>query len=260
MPEVTEYSPGAFCWADVSTPDVAAGKRFYTELFGWSAVEFSAGGGVYCNFSRDGKSVCGLHPSAEGTFPCWTSYVSVESADAAANRAVELGGWALVSPFNAMEAGRSAVLRDPTGATFAIWQPKQHIGAALVNEPGALCWNELLTRDVAAAEAFYCGLFGWTANTTPSPSGVGHYTEFKNGERSAGGMLAIQEAWGEMPASWVVYFTVENCTGAIRKAESLGGSAEFPAMEIPGIGKLVYLSDPHGAVFAVIETLAGGAA
>src|SRR5437868_15338541 len=115
-----------------------------------------------------------------GVPPHWTSYIAVASADAAVKRAQELGGRVLAPPFDVMDAGRMAVLQDPTGAVFQVWQPNKHIGAKIMNEPGALCWTELTTSDTKAAEAFYTKLFGWMPKHS-APAAVMEYTEFSVG-------------------------------------------------------------------------------
>ncbi len=181
------------------------------------------------------------------------SYVSVASADETATKAKSLGGKVMRDPFNVMDVGRMAVIHDPTQAVFALWEPKTHQGAALVNEAGAFCWNELLTTDTAAAEKFYTGLFGWTADTAqigPTPS-----TTFKNGERLAAGMLTITKEMGDMPPNWMVYFSVEDCDRSTERAKKMGATIVAPPMDIPEIGRMAAILDPQNAAFSVIKLL-----
>lgn len=257
MSERTEYKPGTFCWADLVTTDTASAKRFYTSLFGWEATDVPAGPSVYTMFRQDEKDVCALYElSAEmakqGVPAHWQSYASVANVDESAAKATELGGNVIAPPMDVMEAGRMAVVQDPTGAHFALWQANKNIGAGIVNEPFALCWNELLTRDTEAAVKFYAGLFGWTTNQSTSPMGA-VYTGFKNGNDLAGGMLEIRPEWGPVPPNWVVYFSVDNCDAIIEKATGLGAKAVMPAMDIPEVGRICQLHDPLGAYFAIIQ-------
>src|SRR5689334_6534530 len=165
MAIVDKHPPGSFCWIELATTDQSAAKAFYTSLFGWSISEFPMGPGeVYTIFKLDGRdaaAACTLRPEqrAQGVPPNWLLYISVESADDAAARAVSLGGKVLAPPFDVMDVGRMAVIQDPTGAVFAIWQPKTHTGTGIAGVPGTLCWADLSTPDAARAQQFYAGLF-----------------------------------------------------------------------------------------------------
>src|SRR3954449_3963673 len=167
MGERTQHKPGTFSWADLSTTDQGAAKEFYSGLFGWEADDLPVGdGAVYSMMRRDGHSMAAISTQPEqqrqaGVPPMWNSYVTVESADDAEARATELGANVHAGPFDVMQAGRMAVVQDPQGAFFMVWEPRENIGAELVNAPGALCWNELASPDLEASASFYSGLFGW---------------------------------------------------------------------------------------------------
>lgn len=263
MPEVTDYAPGTFCWVELSTTDAAAAKRFYTDLFGWNVVDTPAGPDMtYTMLQVDGKDIGALYEmenerKSQGVPPNWLSYISVKSADDSAAAGEKLGGTITMAAFDVMEVGRMAILRDPTGAVIALWQPKNHIGARLVNEPGALCWNELATTDRKKAADFYTGLFGWSANE--QQTGPMLYTIFSNGEKPAGGMYEITEDMSGMPSSWIVYFAVENCDSTAEKAASSGAKIIVPPTDIPNVGRFSMIQDPQGAVFAVIKLTAAAA-
>jgi predicted enzyme related to lactoylglutathione lyase len=257
MGQRSSYDPGTFCWVDFAATNAAAAKAFYGELFDWMAIDLPTDiGGVYTMFEKDGKAVCGLwqmsdETAGQGIPPSWQSYVSVESVDRSAGRAAELGATVLMQPFEVMQAGRMAVIRDPTGAALALWEPREHIGADIVNVPGALCWNELQTHDPPTAEAFYGDLFGWTASRTSESEGP-PYWEFGNADALAGGMMEIQPGWGEVPPNWAVYFAVADCDAAVNRALDLDGELLVPPRDVAGTGRFAFLQDPLGAVFAVI--------
>jgi len=176
----------------------------------------------------------------------WNSYVSVASADESAKRAQELGGKILAPAFDVMDAGRMAVLQDPTGAVISVWQPKRHIGAKILREPGALGWTELLTNDTAAAEKFYTQLFGWKAKVSPE------YTEFSVGSSPDAGMMKLDPKWGDVPPHWMPYFQVNDCDATAAKATADGGQIHVPPSDIPNVGRFAMLADPQGATLAVI--------
>ena len=181
---------GLFLFAavgELASPDFDASSAFYGGLFGWEAddqpVDEST---VYSMQNIDGKPVAAIAPQQQaqrdaGVPPLWQSYLTVESADAAAAKAAQLGATIHAPAFDVMDAGRMAVMMDPQGAHFMVWEPKQHIGANLVNGHGLLSWNELATPDVAASSAFYADLFGWVV--TPM-EGMG--TEYSTIANSAG--------------------------------------------------------------------------
>jgi predicted enzyme related to lactoylglutathione lyase len=251
MGERTGYAPGAFCWADLSATDQKAAKAFYGDLLGWQATDMPAGEGVvYSMMHRDGKPVAAIAPQPQqqrdaGMPPVWNSYISVESADAAVERAKELGGTAHAPAFDVMQAGRMGVVQDPQGAYFLVWQPRGHFGAALVNAPGALVWNELQSPDTDASASFYGELFGWTLEQAPGMTET--YLSIKNGEANNGG---IRELNPGTPPNWLVYFGTEDLDAALTRVGELGGATIAGPIDIQ-MAKIAVVNDPQGAVFAL---------
>jgi uncharacterized protein len=252
MGERTEYTPGTFCWTDLTTTDQEAAKAFYGGLFGWEAEDMPVGDGVYYSMQRvDGKDVAAISPQQQqqrdaGVPPLWNSYISVENADAVADRARELGATVHAPPFDVMEAGRMAVIQDPQGAHFLLWQANRHIGAALVNAPGAPSWNELASPDLDASKEFYSSLFGWTVEPfegSPQP-----YLTIKNGEANNGGIRELDSPGP--PPHWLVYFAIDDIDQGLAKVEQLGGVKHAGPMDI-GIAKIAVVADPQGAIFAL---------
>jgi predicted enzyme related to lactoylglutathione lyase len=261
MPDVHRYEPGSFSWAELATTDSAAAKAFYAALFGWTFEDHPMGPGpddVYTRIQMEGKDVGALHKMrpeqhAQGVPPNWLSYVTVDRADESAKKARDQGGEVLTGPFDVMTLGRMAMIRDPGGAMFAIWQPGEHIGAERINEPGALGWQELWTRDTGKAGKFYTGLFGWRiAPASFDPN----YTEFWRGGRPAGGMTAMPAEMADVPAHWAVYWRVEDCDAAVARALRLGGRALTGPQDIPTVGRFAALADPQGATFSIIQLAA----
>jgi predicted enzyme related to lactoylglutathione lyase len=183
-----------------------------------------------------------------GAPPAWMSYVTVEDADATAARAAELGGTVHAGPFDVQQAGRMAVLADPQGAVFAIWQPREHPGAGIVNEPGALSWNDLMTTDVDAATSFYGELFGWESDQV----GDMPYWTLRNGGASNGGVMPIpeeQRAAG-VPPVWNAYFAVDDLDTALRAVDEGGGAVLVGPVDMDA-GRFAVARDPQGATFSL---------
>ncbi len=256
MSERTSYTPGTPCWVDLATPDIEAAARFYGEVLGWEVPELpnSAEMGGYRRAKKNGKDVAGVMPlMQEGQPPAWSTYVSVAAAAATAGGVPAHGGTQVAEPMDVMELGRMAVFTDPTGAFFGIWQPGTFHGAELVNEAGTVGWNELGTRDTAAAKEFYGAVFGWSYDDEPSPR-VGTYTIWKVGEAMVGGMIDLNALGmpAEIPANWLVYFTVEDADAAVEKVQSGGGSVMNGPIDIP-VGRFAVVADRFGAAFAVMQ-------
>jgi predicted enzyme related to lactoylglutathione lyase len=255
--EFSSHVPGTFSWVELATTDQKAGVAFYRALLGWEVHDSPMGPDeVYSMFLLRGQQVaaaCTMRPEERqgGVPPHWNLYVTVTSADEAAKRAEELGGRVFVPPFDVMDAGRMAVLQDPTGAVFQVWEAKKNIGAKVLSEPGALCWSELTTRDTGAAETFYTALFGWTAKHSAPGSGM-DYTEFHNQGQSGVGMMAMPAQMpAGVPSFWMPYFQVADCDASTGKAKELGAGVTVPPQDIPHTGRFAVLTDQQGAMFAV---------
>jgi predicted enzyme related to lactoylglutathione lyase len=250
--ERTEYAPGAFSWVELSSPDAEASKAFYTAVFGWRFTDtpVPGGGGTYTMFTQGGLEVAGLHqpsPDRAGP-PAWLSYVTVESADAAASRAAELGASVLAGPFDVGDAGRMAVVQDPQGAVFGVWQAGESIGARLVNDPGSLTMNQLNAADPDAAANFYTALFGWRVERVSEEP---PYWSMLNGETLNAGLMPLPPG-APAPPHWLAYFTVSGLEESAGRVTAGGGTVLVPPTEIPA-GRFLVAADPQGAVFALFE-------
>jgi hypothetical protein len=251
MAERTKYSPGTFSWTDLTTPVQQAAKGLYGELFGWDFTDNPVGDdAVYSMASIGGKEVGAISPQPEqqrdaGAPPVWNSYITVESADAALERAKDLGATVHAPAFDVMDVGRMGVVQDPQGAYFIAWEPKTHIGAGLVNAAGALSWNELATPDLDASAGFYKDMFGWTMERL---EGDTPYMTIKteDGEYNGG----MRPATEHEPPYWLVYFGSDDIDASIAKAGELGATTLVPSTFI-GMGSIAVLQDPQGAVFAL---------
>ena len=177
--------------------------------------------------------------------------MAVENVEDAAAGVAAAGGTVTMPPMDVLDVGRTAWVQDSAGAAFALWQPMSHIGADIINEPGALGWNELNTNDVAAAGAFYQQAFGWSRQE--QDMGGGHtYNEFMLGEQPVGGMMAIPPEGGEVPPHWSIYLCVENCDESLTKAEPLGAGVVVPATSVSDI-RFALLRDPQGIHVGIVQ-------
>jgi predicted enzyme related to lactoylglutathione lyase len=248
--EVESYEHGVPSWVDLGTADFAKAGEFYSALFGWSVQAGPPEAGGYALAELRGRPVAGIGPQQNPGPPVWSTYVNVDDADAVVAKVAGAGGMVFMAPFDVMDVGRMAVFADPTGAAIGVWQPKLHKGAGIVNEPGTLTWNELMTTDTAAAEGFYATVFGWGAVT--HGEGVGAYTEFQVAGRSIAGMMVKPpEMPAEVPPYWGVYFAVADTDATAARVTELGGTIMMAPQDIEP-GRFAVAFDPTGAMFSVI--------
>jgi predicted enzyme related to lactoylglutathione lyase len=255
MPERTSYTQGTPSWVDLPTTDPDAAKAFYAGVFGWSYDDQPMGeGAVYSIGKIGGLDVAAISPqpqemAAAGAPPMWGTYITVDSADDAAAKIGAAGGKVLMEPMDVMTAGRMVLAMDPGGAMVAFWQANEHIGARLVNEPGAIIWNELITSDASSAK-FYEQVAGMTTSVQDMGEGQ-QYTVFQAGDAMVGGTTPpMMEG---VPNHWHVYFAVDDADATAAKVTELGGSILVPPFDTP-VGRIAVAQDPQGAVFSFMKS------
>lgn len=248
MGRVTRYPHGTFCWVDLGPRDLEAAKRFYGDLLGWRIEQVeSPDPGVYLVGRVDGLDAAGMHDHSEGDPHGWDSYIAVDDLDAALARVGELGGGVIFGAHDIPGSGREAIITDGGGARVCLWQAAGYPGAGLVNETGTWTWNDLATRDPAAAEAFYTELFGWSFQQL-APG----YWSISRGDLLIGGMRTMDQDPPGTPPSWMPYFVVADADEAAGRVAELGGAVIVPIREVPG-GRFLAAADPAGAMFGLLE-------
>jgi uncharacterized protein len=248
MPEMTRYDHGVPSWVDIGSPDPQGALNFYGELLGWEGQDMGEEAGHYTIASKDGKQVAAISPAQDPGPPRWNTYVNVDDLDAVAKKAETAGGTVIMPPMDVMTAGRMAVFSDTTGAVIAAWQPGDHLGAQLVNEPGAFTWSELATSDLAKSKAFYSEVFGW------GWGGADEYAEAQVGGRTIGGVMPRPpDMPAEVPDNWLVYFATADVDADAKRATDLGATVIVPPTDIPNTGRFAVFLDPQGAAFALFK-------
>ncbi len=262
MPHIDKHEPGSFSWIELATTDQNAAKTFYSSLFGWSPDDQPMGpGAFYTMFMLDGRPAAAaytLRPEqrAQGVPPFWNIYVDVADADEVVKKAQNAGGTVLAPAFDVYDFGRMAVLRDPTGAVFSVWQAKAHSGAGITGVDGTLCWVDLSTSDVDRAKQFYSDVFGW--QITPGEHDTSGYLHIKNGSEFIGGIPPAAYRNPETPPHWLAYIQVSDCDASAAKAKQLGANVFVPPMSMENVGRWAVLADPQGAVFSIFQAARRG--
>ena len=254
MPKIGKHEPGSFCWVELATTDQAAAKAFYSSIFHWEPNDAPIGpDDFYTIFRLDGAAAAAaytMRPAERAAAPPhWTLYIKVESADAAAARAAELGGAVIDEPFDVSSAGRMAVIQDPTGAVVCVWQSKEQPGLGVTHENGAFCWADLATTDPARAREFYRDLFGWQIG--PAPNYPPGYEVIGNGGPAPiGGVGPLRGEGGR--SHWMLFFIANDVEGVAAQAKDLGGAVQMGPIRM-GPVQMAALTDPQGAAFSIIR-------
>ena len=264
------YIQGVPCWVDTAHPDPAAAAAFYGDLFGWQLEDVMPpdAPGRYYMARLNGGDVAAVGSMPDGAPPMamWNSYVWVDDADAIAAKVRDAGGTIVMEPMDVMEAGRMAGCTDREGALFFLWQPGNHRGATVVNEPGSVNFNNLNTRDLDAAQAFYGAVFGWDLLDVGGPSAMwalpaygdfleaqrpglrAQMTEMGAPERFAEVVAGCLKIDDDRPAHWSVTFGAADADATAARASELGAQVVVPPFDAPWT-RMTVLTDPQGAVF-----------
>jgi predicted enzyme related to lactoylglutathione lyase len=254
MASFTDPTSGTFCWADLQTTDPAAARAFYAKVLGWQFADVP-GPMPYAGASVDAGMTAGVmelpaRARDAGAPPHWMPYVAVDDVDATVARARELGG-TVIAPTMKMDAGAFAVLADPTGGVFAVWRPTRPMGTTVYGETGGVGWDELVSTDVHVARDFYTALFDWTFEVVPMPNI--EYTMLKKGDVGVAGLMAMPAEDPGGRSFWTVYFVVDDADEAFAAATANGAQVMMPLMDVATVGRFGFLTDPQGAMFAVIK-------
>jgi predicted enzyme related to lactoylglutathione lyase len=271
MSERDRYEPGVPCWVDTLQADPAAAMSFYAGVFGW---DFAGPGempgdppGEYHVARLADRDVAGVGsvPADAPAAPAWNTYVAVADAGAGAAAVRQAGGSVLVDPFDAPPAGRGAVVADPGGAVFCLWEGDARQGAERVNEPGAWSMSMLQTADTERAGAFYGDVFGWETETFgegPGAITLWRLPGYVGGEpqqpvpRDVVAVMAPADS--SSPPSWSVDFWIDDVDAGAERARRLGGSVVADPFDNP-VGRSAVLADPAGAAFSVSKVVPDGA-
>ncbi len=253
----TPFTAGTPCWVDLFTSDADRSKAFYTKLFGWTVQEGGEEFGGYANFASDGHLVAGVMGGNTADSPqpdSWNTYISTDDIDATVTAAVGQGAQVVVPAMAVADLGSMAMLIDPAGAAIGAWQPGRHTGFGKYNEPGAVTWDEVHSKDFAATVPFYASVFGWQMEKTSDTDEFRYFTGQVDGESVAGIMDSAGFLPPEVPSHWAVYFSVADADATIATAVELGGKVLRPAENTP-FGRIADLTDPTGALFKIHQVV-----
>jgi predicted enzyme related to lactoylglutathione lyase len=248
MPIEDAFPHGTPVWVDLQSPDQPAAVAYYRDLFGWEVGPASSETGGFSLATIRDTAVAALGPLPFDDAPSlWTVYFAVDDADAAAAAVTDAGGSVILEPGEPVPGVRLAIVADPAGAAFGLWQRDEH-EPWLRDEPGAVDWLELVAPDPESTFPFYESVL--RVGVSEMQVGDQPYGLFEVGERSVAGAYRSDD--GE-PAHWLMYVNVPDLDAAVVRAIDLGGTLRTEPLSAPGVGRWAELVDPQGAVFAVLE-------
>jgi len=248
-------SRGRFVWYELITTDMPAACAFYANVMGWELRDASMPGTAYTLCATAQGTVCGVIalPAAgesKAAKPCWIGYVGVDDVEAAATRAIELGGVVEVAPQTVPDVSRFAVIADPQMVPLGIMKwlmPRPQPGAP--GAVGEIGWHELMVSDAANAFGFYHALFGWqNAGNETGPRGS--YRLFSAGGETIGGMID-EPSIAQVPL-WLHYLNVGDIDAAMKRVAAGGGRVLAGPTAVSNDKWVVQCFDPQGAVFALM--------
>jgi uncharacterized protein len=242
---------GAPCWTDLWTSDVAGSRRFYAELFGWSAEEPDPTHGGYFMFTRAGAPVAGgMGPMGDApASDSWKIYIATDDIESSLKQAGAEGAEIVVPASPVDELGVQGVVVDPTGADVGMWQPGTFHGFSTLEEPGTPAWFELHTRDYDATTAFYRAVFGWEIVPLGGDPGMSYATVRLAGQTTdIAGILDISSVPGGARSRWYTYWHVGDVDAVAARVRELGGAVVMEPAATP-FGRLATVADPAGAEF-----------
>lgn len=258
MPASKPAPSGAPCWIDLYTSDPDRAAAFYAEIFGWAASEPDAEYGGYVTFTKNGAPIAGMmrNDGSTGDPDSWTTYLSVPDVKATTEAATAAGGQVHMEPMQVGSQGSMAILADPGGAAFGLWQPDEHRGFGLDSEPGAPCWHELHTREYAAVLDFYRTVFGVQTRTMSDEDSFRYSALVADDNEYAGVMDASGFLAEGAPSTWQVYLGVQDIDATLAQADELGATV-LAAVEGSPFGRLAQIADPTGAPLKLVEVVSG---
>lgn len=255
---IEDHAPGVPSWVDLMSSDQDSAIEFYSALFDWNIVKSGPDMGGYAMCFKEDQPVAGIGQVPEGNdIPCfWNTYINVVDTDATTEKVLAAGGQVFVPAMTVagddQTPGRMAILVDPTGAVFGVWQAIEHLGAGLVNEPGSLTWNELLSSDPQVSRNFLTAVFGYGWERMSGSGDMEYYTASVNGRPIAGVMGLPPGVPAEVRSYWNAYFAVADTPATVARVRELGGAVLHDTFESP-FGPMAVLADRQGAAFSVVN-------
>ena len=251
MTAPTKIAPlGAPIWIDLATSDLARAREFYGAVFGWTFEDGGPDTGGYVTASLDGSPVAGLMANDEqwNAPDGWTTYLHTADIEATIATADAAGGRSCAGAMDIPDRGRMAVLSDPTGGRFGLWQPRGHNGFEATGVAGGLVYHQLFTREFASTLDFYASVFGWQVQTESDTDEFRYSNAVFGGQPLVGVMDATNFLPAGAPSDWTFFVGSDDVDATAASIVDNGGVVVRAPEDTP-YGRLAAVADPTGAGF-----------
>lgn len=249
-----EHHPGKVIWADLITPDLAAAKRFYGGLFGWTFQDIRLGNSDYAVATLGGHPVAGIFekpiPPGEHRQPAWLTFIAVRNLEQARSEALSHGAKILAPPKTYADRGGQAVFSDPQGAVFAALASTSGDGGDYLAGPGEWIWSALLTNDPSRSADFYKAVFGYEVFDLPSDDDAQHVILAAE-DYARAGIHSLPP--GHRHPHWINFVRVADASRSAAQAVELGGRILVEPHEDRHGGQVSVVADPQGAPIGLME-------
>jgi predicted enzyme related to lactoylglutathione lyase len=249
---MTAIPTGRFVWFEYLTRDPAKAQGFFGEVFGWTKQDMPFPGGSYTMIAAGTHTIGGYPPVPAGAPPHshWISHLQVQDARATAAKIKSLGGSIKSEPVD-MGMGTHAIVADPQGGVFSLWQPAKPEGTGdYKGADNTFCWNELTAPDPEKACAFYAAIGGFTIDKMDMGDGNTYYLLNSDGKGRAGVTKPMMPG---VPTAWLPYVQVTNADATVAKATKLGANVFVPPADIPNVGRFSIFADSQGGAIGILQ-------
>ena len=242
---------GKFVWFEYVSKDIAKAQGFFGELFNWGVKRVPMPGGEYAMISVGDRTIGGYQVTPAGAPPeaHWLTHLEVSDARATSKQIEVLGGKTLKPAFAVGDFGTMAIVADPHGGYFALWQPTK-LEAQPTPVDGAFCWNELASKDPARSVEFYAKIGDFNEKTVDMGD-MGTYHVLESGDQPRAGVM--KQMMPGQPHAWLPYVQVANPDATADRAKKLGANVVVPPTDIPNVGRFSVLVDPQGCALGILK-------
>ncbi len=253
-PATTETHPGKFVWAELHTADSAAATKFYTGVFGWTAVALDQQGVTYIVFSSGNHPVAGLRPrapSAAKRAARWINYIAVADLASALSIVTKAGGVVRAPARNFPQIGSEAIITDSEGSPVGLLQSNSGDSADVEPVPGTWNWFHLSVKNPPAAAEFYRQVFSYEVGPDARP-GKKDELLLSSGAFNRAGVSFLPDREGAKPG-WLGVIRVANLDETLARVPALGGEVVVVPHDAAFGSRFALIADPTGGTVGLVE-------
>jgi predicted enzyme related to lactoylglutathione lyase len=256
-PATQETHPGKFVWAELFTNDSAAATKFYSGVFGWTAVAFDQHGVAYTVFSNGGHPVAGLRQRSSSATPHasrWVGYIAVANIASALSITTNAGGEVRAPAREFPKIGSEAIITDNEGSPVGLLQSSSGDSADNEPAPGDWNWFHLFAKNPPTAADFYQQVINYDVAPDARP-GKQNELILSSGGLNRGSVSVLPHREGAK-TGWLGVIRVANLDATLARVPALGGEIVVAPHEAAFGSRFAVINDPTGGTVGVVEYVA----